>query len=123
MDNPLKRNSLLGMVSAPVIWVVHLAASYVAVSLICAGGYTEPLFYGIGAAEAIVGAVTLAAVALVVYIGAVNYRRWRRTPRQETVDHGMSRFFTLCSVLLCGLSVVAIFWVAFPAFILPSCAA
>jgi hypothetical protein len=122
MQNPLKQNSLLGMVGAPVVWIVHFALCYIAVSLICDGGYTGDWLGGISLAGAIVGVLTVAAFALLVYIAVVNYRIWADPPLPEMTSDGMVRFIALCSVMLCGLSIVALLWVAFPAYVLPACA-
>jgi hypothetical protein len=59
----------------------------------------------------------------VVYIGIINYGKWQQERHRKAAGDGMSRFFALSSVLLCGLSAVAMLWTAFPIFILPACAA
>ncbi|OGB26109.1 MAG: hypothetical protein A3I66_13595 [Burkholderiales bacterium RIFCSPLOWO2_02_FULL_57_36] len=123
MRNLLNRNSLLSLVSAPIIWAVHFLLSYVIVSLVCSSGGTGAWVAGITASEASIGALTLIAVALLVYIGIVNYEKWRHARRSALTGDDMSRFFALCSVLLCGLSAIAVIWIAFPAFILSPCTA
>lgn len=123
MQNLLNRNSLLSLVAAPIVWAAHFLLSYVIVSLACAAGLTESWVAGITAIQASIGALTLVAIALLVWSGIVNHDKWRRAPRSASAGDDMSRFFALASVLLCGLSAVAVIWVAFPAFILPSCAA
>jgi Ca2+/Na+ antiporter len=123
MQNLLNRNSLLSLISAPVIWGGHFLASYVIVSLACAAAYTQPLLFGLDVVDIGVGIVTLAAVALLVYISVINHAKWQRTLQREAPGDDMSRFFALCSVMLCGLSAVAVIWVAFPTYVLPPCAA
>jgi hypothetical protein len=122
MDNPLKRDSLLGMLGAPIVWAVHFLLCYVAVSLICDGGYPKASIAGMTLTELIVAGVTLAAGAALLSLGMFNYRKWRSIPRTDRADGGATRFMALCSVMLCGLSLVGLIWVAFPAFVLPSCA-
>ena len=123
MAHLLNRNSLLSLVSAPVIWAIHFLLSYIIVSLACRDGETGTWAAGLTSVEASVGALTLVAVALLVYIGIVNYEKWQRARQTGLPGDDMSGFFALSSVLLCGLSAVAVIWVAFPAFMLAPCAA
>ena len=123
MQNLLNRNSLLNLISAPVIWAIHFLLSYVIVSLACAGADSGTWIAGITALQAGIGALTLAAVALLVYIGIVNYDKWRRAPATPVAGDDMSRFLALASMLLCGLSAIAVIWVAFPVFMLSPCVA
>lgn len=89
---------------APAVWLAHFTTVYVFASVAC---------------EALVPAVAVAtAAALLVFVaaGLVDYRRW------HMLGSGPGAFVSLVSVLLCALSAVAALWVAFPAFVLPSCA-
>lgn len=123
MRNLLNRNSLLGLMSAPIIWALHFLLSYVIVSLACAAGFTGPWIAGISAVEASIGALTLIAVALLVHIAIINHEKWQRARLSNTAGTDMSGFFALCAMRLCGLSAVALIWVAFPAFMLSPCTA
>ena len=123
MENILKRNSLLSMASAPIIWAAHFFLSYAVVSLACAAGFTGTWIAGITAVQAVIGALTLIAVALLVHIAILNHEKWQHARRSGTAGDDMSGFFALCSLRLCGLSAVALIWVAFPAFMLSLCAA
>ena len=123
MRNILTRNSLLSLIVSPVIWAAPFLACYVIVSLACAAAYTQPLLFGMDIVDASVTILTLGAVALMIYIAAVNHAKWRRTLHRPAPGDDMSRFFALCSVMLCGLSAVAVIWVAFPTYLLPPCAA
>lgn len=123
MENMLKRNSLLSMVSAPVIWALHFLLSYAIVSLACADGYTGSSAVYLNVVQASIGAVTLVAVALLAHIALINHKKWQRARRSGTTGDDMSEFFALCSVRLCGLSAIALIWVAFPAFVLSPCSA
>lgn len=123
MQNILTRNSLLSLISAPVIWAAHFLASYVIVSLACAAGYTQPVLFGMDIVDVSVAILTLISVALFIYIAVINYAKWQRALHRQAPDDDMSRFFALCSVMLCGLSAVAVIWVAFPTYLLPPCAA
>lgn len=123
MENILKRNSLLSLVSAPVIWALHFLLSYAIVSLACAGGYTGSRAIDPTVIQASIGVLTLVAVALLVHIGIINHQKWQRARRSGAAGDDISEFFAICSVRLCSLSAIALIWVAFPAFVLSPCSA
>jgi hypothetical protein len=122
MQNLLNRNSLLSLISAPVIWGIHFLAVYLTVSLACAAAYTQPLLFGLDIVEWGVALLTLIALASLLYIAVINHAKWRCAVDREAPGAEINRFFSLCSVLLCVVSAVAVIWVTFPAFMLPSCA-
>lgn len=116
--NLLKLDHLASMVAGPVIWSVHFVVCYVLVSLACSLGWSTPGVAGMNFAELGIALVTLAALGLLGYTGAINMRKYR----DAGADNDVSRFVALNSLLLCGLSMVAMVWVAFPALVLPTCA-
>lgn len=89
---------------APAVWLVHFTAVYALATLAC-----ERLAPGVVAATAL-------ALAVFFVAGLVDYRRWR-------ARGGEGDFVARINVLLCALSALATLWVAFPAFVLPPCAA
>ncbi len=114
----LKR--LLTLVGAPIIWIVHFVACYVMVSLVCLTRLTRaPIVVGLNAAELGIAVATLIAGALIVIIAVASLRRWRDPPRP---DPDIDRFFAVCTLLLCAISLLSMLWVAFPTSILPTCA-
>lgn len=128
MRNPFTLNRLTSLVSAPVIWSVHFVACYVLVSLACAYG-----FGGVGTGIAV---LTIAALAMLAYVARINWHKWNhaqrpshpsQAPRHDSqAEHRapeLNSFFSLTSMMLCALSAVALMWVAFPAVLLPDCAA
>ena len=123
MANLLNRNSLLSLISAPVIWAIHFVGSYVIVSLTCAAAYTQPILFGMDIVDVSVAILTLLTVALLFYIGSINYSKWQQALHRQAPGDDLNRFFALCSVMLCSLSAVAVIWVAFPTYLLPPCAA
>ena len=90
---------------APAVWLVHFTAVYVVASIACAR----------------LPAATLAAtaVALVLYAGAALLEARRR----HDAGNGTAAFVSRTQVLLCVLAAVGTLWVAYPAFVLPPCAA
>lgn len=128
MRNPFTLNRLTSLVSAPVIWSMHFVACYVLVSLACA--------YGFGGVDTGIALLTIAALAMLAYVALINWRKWNQAQRPShpgqapghelQTEHGapqLNAFFSLTSMMLCALSAVALIWVAFPAVLLPNCAA
>jgi hypothetical protein len=113
MKNPLTRNHLLSLVGAPAIWAAHFLISYLLVSFACA--------FGFNGAHVGLGIATLLALALLGYAGLLNFRKWQRS--RSDGKQALSAFFALTAMMLCGLSALSLVWVAFPAVLLPTCAA
>ncbi|HEY0845723.1 MAG TPA: hypothetical protein VGE12_10160 [Noviherbaspirillum sp.] len=111
----MTRDRLISLISAPLIWAGHFLLCYVWVSLACAFGWKA-----IGTPIAI---FTLLALTLLAYTGWVNYRKWTQTRHSNPPDADLRAFFALNSMMLCGVSAIALIWVAFPAALLPPCVA
>lgn len=112
MRNPLTRNRLSSLVSGPIIWAIHFLACYLIVSFACT--------FRLGGANTGIAVVTVMALGLLAYTMLANYRKWQLAHRSNTGD--LDAFFALNSMMLCGLSAVALIWVAFPSTVLPTCA-
>lgn len=118
MDWPtLKR--LLTLVGAPLIWMLHFVVCYAIVSLVCASQLARTRVIGLNAAELGVALATLVAGTLIVGLAVAKWRRWRNPPGP---DPDVSRFFAIATLLLCGISLLSMLWVAFPTSVLPTCA-
>lgn len=115
MRNPFTRNHLLSLISAPLIWAAHFLLCYVLVSLACALGLP-----GVRTGIAIVTAVALA---LIGFAAWTNLRKWVQARHTPTPDAPLAAFFALNALLLCGMSALALVWVAAPSAMLPLCAA
>jgi hypothetical protein len=121
MSNLLSRNHLVSLVSAPIIWSLHFVVCYTSVSLICLYGWYGRTFLGMSLAQWSVGVATALALALIGFTALINYRKWQHSSRDDPQGR-MSAFFAATSTSLCALSVVAVVFVAFPTWLLPSCA-
>lgn len=122
MRSLFNRNSLLSLISSPLVWGAHFGLCYLIVSLACADAYPDTPLLGIRPVDASIAALTLLSIALLAYIAAVNHGKWQHSRRQAAAAAGIDRFFALCSMMLCALSAVALLWVALPTFVLPACA-
>lgn len=70
-----------------------------------------------------IGIVTLVALLLLGYTGYANYRKLQHIRRIDIVGNDMGAFFAINSMMLSAVSAIALAWVAFPALLLPPCAA
>lgn len=115
MRNLLTRDTLLSLFASPLIWTAHFVLCYGLVSLACA--------YGFAGARIGVGLLTVIALALLGAVAGFHLAKRRAVRHSKAPDAGMQAFFALNSLMLCGLSAVALVWVALPAALLPTCAA
>ncbi len=112
------------VILAPSIWAAHFLVCYVAAAVYCekAGRPAE-----LWPVQLIVGAVTLAAMGGIALI----FRSLWKVRGLSTVNDNYNfagndpeerhRFLSHVSLMLCVLSMVAILYVAIPAFLLGSC--
>lgn len=115
MRNPFTRNHLLSLVGAPLVWAAHFLACYLLVSLACT--------LALPGADTGIAVATALALAVLALAGGSNFRKWSSARRAGTPDAPLQAFFALNAMLLCALSALALSWVAFPALVLPVCAA
>jgi hypothetical protein len=120
MRQSLTLQRLITLIGAPTIWMAHFVICYVLVSLVCTLQLTDSRILGMDLAQLGVAITTLLALLLMGGIAAVQFPRWRHP---DGPDPELTRFFAANTLLLCGLSALALVWVAFPAGVLPACAA
>lgn len=120
MQSSLTLQRWFTLIGAPIIWIAHFGISYVIVSLVCALQLTELQIAGLDLAQLGIALITVLSLFLIGWIALVQARRWRNPPGP---DPDMNRFFAINTLLLCAVSALALLWVAFPAAVLPTCAA
>lgn len=116
------KSSLWMLVVPPTVWALHFLFSYVYGAVRCAKS---------GSAEVIVDIRTGIAVATVVallLVVAFGYIAWAQSrvqgdlpPYQDSTDEDRLRFLAVSTLLLAGLSFVAILFTALPAFVFEDC--
>ena len=120
---PESRASLWMLTSGPATWAVHFLLSYVTAAIWCAKAATvaAPL----GTARAALVAYT--AVALAVIAG-VGWRSWRQhqwgdaeLPHDAPSAGDRHRFLGFATLLLCGLSFVAVVYSALAIGMIGTC--
>jgi len=117
-----RRAGLWTLVAGPAAWALHFLACYVTAAIWCAkAAPAAPLD---GARTAI---LAYTAVALLV-IFAFGWRGWRwhrmgdeAPPHDEPTTGDRTRFVGYATMLLCGLSFVAVVYVALPAVVIGTC--
>ena len=116
------RHTLWALIASPTVWALHFLFSYVYASVLCAkGGRFEPL-------DDVRLAIGLATVTALLLVTVCGYFAWRETriegdppPHQESTDEDRLRFLAVATMLLSGLSFVAIVFTAIPAFVFGDC--
>ena len=92
----------------PLAWLAHFVFLYVLVSLACPAGAP-------GLVVPVSALATAAALGFYAWFGWTNHAARRRGEEALAFIGGTN-------VLVCGLAAVATLWVAYPAFVLPTCA-
>jgi hypothetical protein len=116
---PAEVDTLWTLFTAPAIWAGHFLACYAGAALACAKGW--PLA-DIRFAVAVLTALALAGIGLAALLA---WRQWGfgrfAPPHHEDSAHDRRRFQGYATLLLCGLSAVAVGFGALPAFLIAEC--
>jgi hypothetical protein len=118
-----KKESLWMIAAAPAVWAIHFLLSYCTVAIYCAK---------IAAPDDSLGPARLAIFVYTLFgLAAVSFIGWRGMRRQEfrdsTTEHDFDsrqdrhRFMGFATLLLAGLSAVAIVYAALAAVFIESC--
>ena len=116
------KQTLWALVVAPTVWAVHFLWCYVYAAVRCAKA---------GRAEVLVEVRTGIAIATVIALAIVvasGFVAWAQSqiegdppPHQESTDEDRLRFLAVATLLLAGLSFIAIVFTAIPAFVFEDC--
>ena len=116
------KSSLWALIVPPTVWALHFLFSYVYAAIHCA---KAERLDGIGDVRIAIAVAT--GVALLVVL-ACAYVAWAQSrvdgdppPHQESTDEDRLRFMAVATLLLAGLSFVAIVFTALPAFLFQDC--
>lgn len=121
-DRPEARTSLVSLVAAPIVWAGHFALSYITAAIWCAKA-AGPARSLDGARFAIViyTAVALVAIALIGWRALRHHRMNRAVPEDRDTPEARHRFVTFATLLLAGLSAIAIGYAALAVALVGSC--
>ena len=107
-------SDFLWILSGPAIWAVHFFSIYLVEALLCTA--TMP-----SGAVMTAATWTITGVALLALLGIVAYRRSPLGIRMNTTRDEKG-FLAVLTLMLIGLSALAVVWVAMPGFWLSVCA-
>ncbi len=117
------RDNLWTLITPPTIWALHFLLSYVSVAYGCAPN--DAIFAGIGGLRVFVAVLTVAALVAVGLIFVRALGEWRRNggriPNDEDTAAVRERFLEFSTVLLAGLSFIAVIYTALPAALMADC--
>jgi hypothetical protein len=126
-----ERDSLFTLTVGPMVWAAHFLIVYITAAIACAHGAFDDEVLGIPIVQAIGGVATLTALALVLDGLVLSWRRWRGRPfdgesaplpPHDGADVvSRRRFMAYASVLLSGISLIAIVWQSLPLLFFASC--
>jgi hypothetical protein len=100
-----------------LIWSLHFGAIYAFQALACARGFAGREVAGVDIVTAFIAAVTL--LALLAAAAVIATGRRSSGPAVELAEH--DEFLRRLTILVAGLSAVAIIWQALPVLMMPPC--
>jgi hypothetical protein len=111
------------LVAGPVVWALHFLLSYVTVAIHCAKAARHAASLG-GAATAL-WIYTALALLMIVAFGVAGWRQHRHgdssPPHDAPTPADRHRFLGFATLLLCGLSFVAVVYAAFAIAVIGTC--
>ena len=119
---PKQIESLWTLFTAPVVWALHFLICYVLAAVWCAkrGGT------GFGVVQGGIAAATLLALAMIVLSAWLAWRQWgfgsQDPPHDDPTAHDRTLFQGFATLLLSGLSFLAVLYVALPLLFIDGCA-
>lgn len=117
------RQTLWLLAASPTIWAGHFLACYLTAAIWCAKAGVQA--GSIGWVPAAVSAYTAVALAAIGVVGAIGWRRHdygtAAVPHDFDTREDCHRFMGFATVLLSGLSAVAVLYVAMAALFFGTC--
>lgn len=120
---PERDASLWRLTTGPVIWALHFLACYVIAAVYCAkaASAATPL----DDIRLQLGAATVLALAAIAWSGWRGWRQHRRgaqpAPHDAPTAGDRQRFLGFATMLLCGLSFVAVVYSGFVLLVIGTC--
>lgn len=120
---PKEVESLWTLFTAPTIWALHSLACYITAAVFCAKAGAAS--FSFEAMRFALGAVTLVALAGIVLSAYLAWRQWGfgsgDPPHDEPTRRDRLLFQGFATLLLSGLSFVAVVFVAVPLLFIGAC--
>jgi hypothetical protein len=120
---PKPVDSLWTLITAPVVWAAYFLLSYVSAAVVCAKPKTFSLDFD--ALRVALGLVTAIALAAILVAGLLAWRQWgfgvEEPPHDAPTADDRQRFQGFATLLLSGLSFVAVIYAALPILFILDC--
>jgi hypothetical protein len=126
-----ERDSLFSLIAGPLVWTAHFLSLYVFTAIACAHGFFDDEVFGLRVVPLVGGAITLAAVALILDALVLSWRRWRGRPWDREPEPlppldrndvaSRRRFMAYAGLLLSGIALIATIWETLPILFFASC--
>jgi hypothetical protein len=120
---PRQIETMWTLFTAPVVWAVHFLASYIAAAIFC----EKPDVFGgdFNLLRLAIVVWTLASLAMILLSAVLAWRQWGfgkgEPPHDESTRRDRLLFQGYATLLLSGLSFVAVVFTALPAIFLTAC--
>jgi hypothetical protein len=120
---PKEVESLWTLFTGPIVWAVHFLICYVGAAIYCA----KPGLFDVdfGAVRAGIAAATSLALGAILLSAWLAWRQWGfgadDPPHDDPTRHDRTLFQGFATLLLSGLSFIAVIYVALPALFLTGC--
>lgn len=120
---PERNESLWMLTAGPTVWALHFLACYITAAVWCAKVASRAA--ALGGTRWAMAAYTVLALALIGYFGwrGLRQHRWgsAHAPHDQPTAADRHRFLGFSTMLLCGLSFVAVIYVAFAVALIGTC--
>ncbi|RWE54805.1 hypothetical protein [Mesorhizobium sp.] len=120
---PKEIETLWTLFTAPVVWAAHFLVCYIGAAVYCA----KPELVGLSfsALRAGIAAATLIALSLIALSAWLAWRQWGfgtdDPPHDDPTRRDRTLFQGFATLLLSGLSFIAVIFTAMPALFLTEC--
>ncbi|MGE0005008.1 MAG: hypothetical protein AB7S92_05405 [Parvibaculaceae bacterium] len=120
---PKEIESLWTLFTAPAVWAVHFLICYVGAAVYCAK--QGSIAASFDALRLAIASVTFVALALIALSAWLAWRQWgfgaSDPPHDDPSRHDRVLFQGFATLLLSGLSFIAVIYVALPAMFVTEC--
>jgi len=120
---PKEVETLWTLFTAPIVWAVHFLLCYVGAAIFC----EKPNLFGtdFGDLRIAIGVLTAAALAMILISAALAWRQWGfgtgDPPHDDPTRRDRLLFQGYATLLLSGLSFVAVIFTAMPVLFISEC--
>ena len=120
---PRQVETLWTLFTAPVVWALHFLVCYLGVAVFC----EKPGFLGMDFdnLRVAIGIVTVLSLAMIVFAALLAWRQWGfgtgHPPHDDPTARDRQLFQGYATLLLSGLSFVAVIFTAMPALFISEC--